>query len=85
MRILTVTFLFMALLLGGCTSNRALPVDNYSANDTSPEAFVNRILGTCAGFAKSGAEQGYGTELDIFNFCLNEAIEQIEKVEEGNA
>ncbi len=83
MRIVSITFLFIALLLGGCASNIALTDGTDNENETSPEVFVSRIIGTCAGFAKSGAEQGYGTQIDIFNFCIDKAIEHIEKAEES--
>lgn len=47
--------------------------------NSSPLDFSRNLTLTCAGFAKAGSQNGYGSELDIFIDCLNRAINLIEE------
>lgn len=69
----------MIMLLSACSTTKSVSELPPIPIDASPQEAVNHIAATCGGFAKSGAKNGHGSELEIFNDCMNKAIAIIEK------
>jgi len=73
--------LLISLISTACSTNT-----NYSTQDTLPKIpptattleASNHFTAMCQGFSKSGAEQGYGDEVELFIYCLDEVIKAVE-------
>ncbi len=72
-----IILLAMILLTSGCTANNSSTEPVIVHDDLNNFEKVKRITYMCSGYARSGKEQGHGTELDIFNFCMNRAAQLI--------
>jgi hypothetical protein len=68
------------LALSACSTTKAVSELPSIPTDATPQEAVNYISATCAGFAKAGSENEneHGTELNLFNDCMNKAVEMIE-------
>jgi hypothetical protein len=71
------TLMLLMLFLSACSTTK--PVDELPSipSGATPQEAAGYITATCAGFAKAGVKNGHGTELVIFNSCMNKAIEML--------
>jgi hypothetical protein len=67
------------LALSACSTTKSVSELPSIPSDSTPQEAVGYITATCAGFAKAGLKNGHGTELGIFNDCMNKAVAMIEK------
>ena len=67
------------LTLSACSTTETVGELPLIPTDATPNEAVSYITATCAGFAKSGFKNGHGKELDIFNYCMNKAVEILQK------
>jgi hypothetical protein len=74
------TALILSILaISACSTTKPVSELPPIPSDATPQEAVNYITATCAGFAKTGFKNGHGTELVIFNDCMNKAVEIIGK------
>lgn len=66
------------LALSSCGTTKQVSELPSIPTDATPQEAVHYISSTCAGFAKAGSENGHGAELEIFNDCMDKAVEMIE-------
>ena len=77
-----IALTLLTLALSACNTIKSASELPSIPNDATPQEAVSYITATCAGFAKAGFKNGHGTELGIFNDCMNKAVAMIEKTTE---
>jgi hypothetical protein len=70
------------LALSACSTTEKISDLPPIPSDATPREAASYVTASCLGFAKAGFKNGHGTELDIFNSCMNKAIAIIEKTTE---
>lgn len=69
------------LLCSACSNTKDAGQLQPIPEDATAQEFATHIAATCAGFAKSGHENGHGTQLNLFNDCMSKAVEIMESKE----